>query len=287
MFLSCCSRILQRAYRLGTPGRGIPACSSILFALPSCPSSPFSASSRSFQNDETENATEDERILKLSQYVANGDLEKSMRLYSTLPMFLPRSDFKLTCSLMQQLGERCSIPDLENVFSKILKMRLTRKHALTFRCLVRVAYEMKDPALIERLYGTACEEGIYVNNAFLNDIVIDCLFSLDAYPTICRIFESIQVGFSFPSHFQSLADEGALFPSFNNHSSQSILTAFMCQGRNDLLVFFLQRIKTKWRIPAPLTDYIVSNAPKDHSLSTLFDVCIESQPVAPPPPSHT
>ena len=60
----------------------------------------------------------------------------------------------------------------------------------------------------------------------------------------------------------------------------------MCQGRNDLLVFFLQRIKTKWRIPAPLTDYIVSNAPKDHALSTLFDVCIESQPVAPPPPSH-
>ena len=166
----------------------------------------------------------------------------------------------MTCSLMQQLGERCSIPDLENVFSKILKMRLTRKHALTFRCLVRVAYEMKDPALIERLYGTACEEGIYVNNAFLNDIVIDCLFSLDAYHTICRIFESIQVSFSFPSHFQC---------------------------RNDLLVFFLQRIKTKWRIPAPLTDYIVSNAPKDHSLSTLFDVCIESQPVAPPPPSHT
>ena len=197
MFLSRCSRILRRAYFGGIPGRSIPTRSSILFPFPNILSSSFSTASRSFHNVETENATEDQRIIQLSQYVANNDLENSMRLYSTLPIFLPRSDFKLTCSLMQELGERCSIPDLENVFSKILKMRLTRKHALTFRCLVRIAYEMKDPALIERFYGTVCEEGIYVNNAFLNDIVIDCLFSLNAYPTICRIFESIQVHSAF------------------------------------------------------------------------------------------
>ena len=203
MFLSPCRAVFQKACHTGVIGRNIPYLSPPLTRLTRLTQLTRLISSsipprKYAPTDEVDNSTEDERIILLSQCVTNNDLAKSMKVYSTLPMFLPRSDFKLTCSLMQQLGKRCAIPDLENTFSKILKMKLTRKHALTFRCLVRIAYEMKDPALIERLYGTVCEEEIYVNNAFLNDIVIDCLLSLDAYPTICRIFESVQVMLANP-----------------------------------------------------------------------------------------
>lgn len=138
-------------------------------------------------------STEDPQIIQLSQYVMNNDVEKSLKEYSKIPLFLPRSDFRIVCSLMQQLGERCGIPDLDNIFTKIQKMKLSRKHALTFRCLIRLAYELKNPELILSFYTSICDEEVYVNNSFLNDITIDCLFSLEAYQTICSIFDTVQV----------------------------------------------------------------------------------------------
>lgn len=143
--------------------------------------------------DEVYHSTEDRHIIQLSQYVMNNDLEESLKEYSRIPLFLPRSDFRIVCLLMQQLGERCGIPDLNNVFSKIQKMKLSRKHALTFRCLIRLACEMKNPELIKVFYTSVLDEEVYINNSFLNDITLDCLFSIEAYPTICSIFESIQV----------------------------------------------------------------------------------------------
>ena len=137
--------------------------------------------------------TENHHIIQLSHYVMNNNLEESLREYSKLPLLLPRSDFRVVCSLMQQLGEQCGIPDLENIFTKIQKMKLSRKHALTFRCLIRLACELKDPELIQTFYNSICEEEVYVNNSFLNDITIDCLFSIEAYPTICSLFDSMQV----------------------------------------------------------------------------------------------
>ena len=139
--------------------------------------------------------TEDSQIIQLSQYVTDNNLEASLKEYSKIPLFLPKSDFRIVCSLMQQLGERCQIPDLDNIFTKIQKMKLSRRHALTFRCLIRLACELKNPDLIQSFYSSVCREEVYVNNSFLNDITIDCLFSLEAYSTICSIFESMQVGF--------------------------------------------------------------------------------------------
>ena len=55
----------------------------------------------------------------------------------------------------------------------------------------------------------------------------------------------------------------------------------MAEGRDDLLLFFLQQIKTNWRIPVAITDYIVSNAIQNVSLATLFPKCLDSQPVLP------
>lgn len=74
-------------------------------------------------------------------------------------------------------------------------------------------------------------------------------------------------------------DKGFVLPSFNNHSSQNAITAFISKGRDDLLLFFLQRVKSNWRIPVVITDYIVSNAVRNPELSRLFDKCIASQPV--------
>ena len=45
------------------------------------------------------------------------------------------------------------------------------------------------------------------------------------------------------------------------------------------MIFFLQRIKSNWRIPVSITDYIVSNSIRNRELSLLFDLCIQSQPV--------
>lgn len=143
--------------------------------------------------DEVFHSTEDRHIIQLSQYVMNNNLEESLKEYSKIPLFLPRSDFRIVCLLMQQLGERCGIPDLNNVFTKIQKMKLSRKHALTFRCLIRLACEMKNPELIRVFYTSVLDEEVYINNSFLNDITLDCLFSIEAYQTICSIFESIQV----------------------------------------------------------------------------------------------
>ena len=137
--------------------------------------------------------TEDERIIQLSHYVMNNNLQSSLVVYSSLPLFLPRSDFRIVCSLMRQLGVSCGIPDLENVFTKIQKMRLTRKHALTMRCLIRLSCEIGNSKLIESFYHQICQEEIYVNNAFINDIVMDCLFSLDAYESICSVIDSLHV----------------------------------------------------------------------------------------------
>ena len=123
----------------------------------------------------------------------NNNIEESLKEYSKIPLFLPKSDFRIVCSLMQKLGERCGIPDLDNVFSRIQKMKLSRKHALTFRCLIRLACELKNAELIQTFYTTVCNEEVYVNNSFLNDIAIDCLFSIDAYGTICSIFDTMQV----------------------------------------------------------------------------------------------
>ena len=139
--------------------------------------------------------TEDSQIIQLSQYVTDNNLEASLKEYSKIPLFLPKSDFRIVCSLMQELGERCHIPDLDNIFTKIQKMKLSRRHALTFRCLIRLACELKNSDLIQSFYSSVCREEVYVNNSFLNDITIDCLFSLEAYSTICSIFESMQVDF--------------------------------------------------------------------------------------------
>lgn len=147
--------------------------------------------------EEDDVTTEDRRVVELSQFVINNDLKSSLRAYSELPLFLPRSDFRTVCSLMQQLGKRCGIPDMANVFLKIMKMKLTRKHALTFRCLIRVSCELHDAELIERFYTSICEEEVYVNNSFLNDIVVDSLYSLEAFSSLCHIFDSMQVFLSF------------------------------------------------------------------------------------------
>lgn len=139
-------------------------------------------------------STEDQRIVTLSRFVMNNDLKAGLRAYSELPLFLPRSDFRIVCGLMEQLGKHCGVPDMENAFMKIQKMKLTRKHALTFRCLIRVACELQDAELIERFYTSICEEEVYVNNSFLNDVVVDSLFSFDAYSSLCHIFDSMHVG---------------------------------------------------------------------------------------------
>ena len=141
-------------------------------------SPPLSSIRHSKEKDVT---TEDRRVVELSQFVMNNDVKSSLRAYSELPLFLPRSDFRTVCSLMQQLGQRCGIPDMSNVFFKIMKMKLTRKHALTFRCLIHVSCELRDAELIERFYTSICEEEVYVNNSFLNDVVVESLSSLDAF----------------------------------------------------------------------------------------------------------
>ena len=146
-------------------------------------------------------ASEDRRVVELSQFVMNNDVKSSLRAYSELPLFLPRSDFRTVCSLMQQLGQRCGIPDMSNVFLKIMKMKLTRKHALTFRCLIHVSCELRDAELIERFYASICEEEVYVNNSFLNDVVVDSLTSLDAFSSLCHIFDSMQVFVLFLNYF--------------------------------------------------------------------------------------
>ena len=138
-------------------------------------------------------STEDQRVIELSTHVRKNDVLASLRAYSKLPLFLPRSDFRIVCSLMQSLGKCCHIPDLENAFFKIQKMKLTRKHAITFRCLIRLACELHDTDLIENFYQSICEEEVYINNAFLNDIVVDSLFSLDAYSSLCNVFDSMHV----------------------------------------------------------------------------------------------
>ena len=140
-------------------------------------------------------STEDQRVIELSTHVKKNDVLASLRAYSKLPLFLPRSDFRIVCSLMQSLGKYCHIPDLENAFFKIQKMKLTRKHAITFRCLIRLACELHDTDLIENFYQSICEEEVYINNAFLNDIVVDALFSLDAYSSLCNVFDSMHVWF--------------------------------------------------------------------------------------------
>ena len=145
--------------------------------------------------DDIMEKTQDKRIIQLSRYVMNNNLKSSLVTYSKLPLFLPRSDFRIVCSLMKQLGTSSGIPDLENVFLKIQRMKLSRKHALTMRCLIRLSYEIGDAQLIETFYRQICEEEIYVNNSFLNDVVFDCLFSLNAYKSICTIVQSLQVGF--------------------------------------------------------------------------------------------
>ena len=145
--------------------------------------------------DDIMEKTQDKRIIQLSRYVMNNNLKSSLVTYSKLPLFLPRSDFRIVCSSMKQLGTSSGIPDLENVFLKIQRMKLSRKHALTMRCLIRLSYEIGDAQLIETFYRQICEEEIYVNNSFLNDVVFDCLFSLNAYKSICTIVQSLQVGF--------------------------------------------------------------------------------------------
>lgn len=157
-------------------------------------------------------STEDQRVIDLSRHVRNNDLLASLRAYSELPLFLPRSDFRIVCSLMHTLGKRCHVPDLENAFFKIQKMKLTRKHAVTFRCLIRLACELHDTNLIESFYQSICEEETYINNAFLNDIMVDSLFSLDAYASLCNVFDSMHVRllFSFVSSF--IIYECLLFP---------------------------------------------------------------------------
>ena len=153
-----------------------------------------SANSRlSIIDEDIMDKTEDKRIIQLSHYVMNNNLQSSLVVYSSLPLFLPRSDFRIVCSLMKQLGVSCGIPDLENIFTKIQKMRLTRRHALTMRCLIRLSCEIGSPKLIESFYKQVCQEEIYVNNAFINDIVMDCLFSLDAYESICSVIDSLHV----------------------------------------------------------------------------------------------
>ena len=149
-------------------------------------SPPLSSIRHSKEKDVT---TEDRRVVELSQFVMNNDVKSSLRAYSELPLFLPRSDFRTVCSLMQQLGQRCGIPDMSNVFFKIMKMKLTRKHALTFRCLIHVSCELRDAELIERFYTSICEEEVYVNNSFLNDVVVESLSSLDAFSSLCHIFD--------------------------------------------------------------------------------------------------
>lgn len=143
--------------------------------------------------DDIMEKTQDKRIIQLSRYVMNNNLKSSLKTYSKLPLFLPRSDFRIVCSLMKQLGSSSGIPDLENVFLKIQRMKLSRKHALTMRCLIRLSYEIGDVQLIETFYRQICEEEIYVNNSFLNDITMDCLFSLNAYKSICSIVQNFQV----------------------------------------------------------------------------------------------
>ena len=145
--------------------------------------------------DDIMEKTQDKRIIQLSRYVMNNNLKSSLVTYSKLPLFLPRSDFRIVCSLMKQLGSSSGIPDLENVFLKIQRMKLSRKNALTMRCLIRLSYEIGDAQLIETFYRQICEEEIYVNNSFLNDVVFDCLFSLNAYKSICTIVQSLEVGF--------------------------------------------------------------------------------------------
>ena len=140
-------------------------------------------------------STEDQRVIELSSHVRKNDVLASLRSYSKLPLFLPRSDFRIVCSLMQSLGKNCHIPDLENAFIKIQKMKLTRRHAITFRCLIRLACELQETDLIENFYQSICEEEVYINNAFLNDIVVDSLFSLDAYGSLCNVFDSMHVRF--------------------------------------------------------------------------------------------
>ena len=154
--------------------------------------------------EDVSSSTEDQHIIQLSQYVKENKLEESLVEYSKIPLFLPRSDFRIVCSLMQQLGERCGIPDLDNVFTKIQKMKLSRKHALTFRCLIQSACELKNAELIRVFYASVCSEEVYVNNSFLNDITIDCLFSIEAYSTICSIFDSMQVSVEVSSLFSFL-----------------------------------------------------------------------------------
>ena len=148
--------------------------------------------------DDISEKTQDKRIIQLSRYVMNNNLKSSLVTYSKLPLFLPRSDFRIVCSLMKHLGTSSGIPDLENVFLKIQRMKLSRKHALTMRCLIRLSYEIGDAELIETFYRQICEEEIYVNNSFLNDVTFDCLFSLNAYKTICTIVQSLQVVLHFP-----------------------------------------------------------------------------------------
>ena len=54
--------------------------------------------------DDIMEKTQDKRIIQLSRYVMNNNLKSSLVTYSKLPLFLPRSDFRIVCSLMKQLG---------------------------------------------------------------------------------------------------------------------------------------------------------------------------------------